>query len=88
MHLSRDARLAQPLGQPVDVRLIAKREPPDVLGEGVFRIDLHKLSPDPNGFLGLAQVAERDGEKVRKAREKSVFGLSCRRSRKTAAAAA
>ena len=29
----KDARLAQPLGQPVDVRLVAKREPADVLGE-------------------------------------------------------
>ena len=33
VHLSRDARLAQPLGQPVDVRLIAKWEPADVLGK-------------------------------------------------------
>ena len=31
--LSRDARLAQPLGQPVDVRLIAKWKPADVLGK-------------------------------------------------------
>ena len=31
--LSRDARLAQPLGQSVDVGLIAKREPADVLGK-------------------------------------------------------
>ena len=33
VHLSRDARLAQPLGQLVDVRLIAKWEPADVLGK-------------------------------------------------------
>ena len=33
VHLSRDARLAQPLGQPVDVSLIAKWEPADVLGK-------------------------------------------------------
>ena len=32
-HLSRDARLAQPLGQLVDVRLIAKWKPADVLGK-------------------------------------------------------
>ena len=33
VHLSRDARLAQPLGQLVDVRLIAKWKPADVLGK-------------------------------------------------------
>jgi hypothetical protein len=33
VHLSRDARLAQPLGKLVDVRLIPKWEPADVLGK-------------------------------------------------------
>jgi hypothetical protein len=33
-----------------------------VFTKGVFRIDLHQLAPDPTGFLGLAQMAERDGE--------------------------
>ena len=60
--LLRDAGLAESLGQPVDVGLVAKREPPDVLGKRVFRVDLHQLAPDLTRFLGLAQMAERDSK--------------------------
>src|SRR5260370_3641749 len=70
--LSRDARLAESLGQMVDVGLVAEGEPSDMLGKGVFRIDLHQLAPDPAGFLGRAQMAERDGQKG--AREVGVRG--------------
>ena len=60
---SRDARLPEPLRQSVDVGLVAKREPRDVLGKRVFGVDLHQLAPHAAGFPGLAQMAERDGEK-------------------------
>jgi hypothetical protein len=59
VHLSRDARLAQPLGQLVDVRLIAKWEPADVR---VFRVNFNQFAPDLTRFLGLAQMAKRDGK--------------------------
>ena len=58
---SRDARLPQPLRQSVDVGLVAKREPRDVLGKRVFGVDLHQLAPYAAGFPGFAQMAERDG---------------------------
>ena len=60
--LLRDACLAESLGQPVDVGLVAKWEPPDVLGKRVFRVDFHQLAPDLTRFLGLTQMAERDGK--------------------------
>ena len=47
----------------VNVGLIAEGEPSNVLGKGVFRIDLHQFAPDPAGFLGLVQMAERDSKK-------------------------
>ena len=55
--------LLKSLGQTVNVGPIAEGEASNMLGEGVFRIDLHQLAPDPTGFVGLAQVAERDGKK-------------------------
>src|SRR5438034_1590805 len=63
LYLTRDARLAESLGQMVDVGPIAEGQPSNMLGKGVFRIDLHQLAPDPTGFLGLAQMAERDSKK-------------------------
>ena len=61
--LNHNACLAEPVAQPIDVGGVAERQPSDMLGEGVFRIDLHQFPPDPPGFLRLAQMAEGDGEK-------------------------
>jgi hypothetical protein len=59
---SRDARLPEPLRQSVDVGLVTKREPRDVLGKRVFGVDLHQLAPYAAGFPGFAQVPECDGK--------------------------
>src|SRR5271157_1164533 len=61
--LSHNACLAEPLAQPIDVGRVAERQPSDMFGEGVFRIDLHQFAPDPPGLVGLAQMAEGDGKK-------------------------
>ncbi len=63
LSLSRDARLAESLGQMVYVGLIVEGEPSNMLCKRVFRIVFHQLAPDPVGFLGFAQMAERDSKK-------------------------
>lgn len=67
LHLNREANLAEALGRMVN-GLIAQLETSNMLGKGVFQIDLHQFAPDPASFLGLVQRAERDSKKGERGR--------------------
>ena len=58
------ARLGETLGDLVDGRRIAERQPRHVLGDGVLRVDLLQLGPDLSGFVELAKMAERRSERA------------------------
>ena len=56
--LFRQPRFRETLGNPPDILFPLERLPGEMLGEGVFWIDLFKFSPDATSLINLTEVTK------------------------------